>query len=1376
MKNNLILKRIMSFGLAMALFISTPANAWADDVNPVPVETVIDDKLQANEADAERETVSEQDLATAAKGESESTATSSDVAENDSEETPTGEVAFNGEIETEDDDKTEETDEIEDTELDEEDTELEETEDDEEVEIVDDANLVRIVAKKNVLNGAVKVSVKEITQESDEGQYNQMASVLNSENAADTSVVDFVAYDISLINENGEVVEPTGEVKVDFNNPSVDGLNDDSLSTEVYHYLDSSLNRMNEVASSTDSVEMITDHFSTYIIAIKGYRSGNIFDSKYVTVRSEQLDWKYSNSFPEMYSHEGDYANSYFYTNINGTNYRYYYPLELRVYVNGSAEPVETFSHAYFASNDVSINRDNFKINAEDYVVESVNFGVGPTYNKYGMQRQDGFGTYNIGFVNYMHTDEKKPQNDFYKNGVYNIVYPVNPQRNINYIDIYLKDSNLNVYSVQKAALIDYKDCFKAAVTNQDNQIVDAFNFARNGGINNTAGNVFEGNNFHENATVYQGLANQKYYDKFNLADSIYMTQELFPSPDMLNENYDAAAYNVSVQFVKTDDGYYVMDSGKYGYDLVQDNGDPAIGTVSNHATLKVKNEPENGFWPFALSGYHFGMQIPLDFAISPNGKTVVNGQESDTVFEFSGDDDVFVYIDENLALDLGGIHGRVAGSINFATGMVHVEGDDYIGNGNRMNLRDKDFNFYDKIGMSREVFSKSSHTMHVVYFERGANESNCMIKYNFVPLNNKKVFKKNLTIEKEWDDANNTELRPEQLKFNVCGSYSEEGNVKYVDLAGNSHDDKESAMTEVVLSADENWQKTINDIPVFFKNDTRKKISWDVEEVVPEDYEQTGYEKWYSETTDITKEDLIPEPASEGGERYSHFDIEVNAVSDDNSVGARTIESIRDLNGNENCVSVLGYYDNYTWRPYEKSVPMYKHNNYEWRADHQAIGKNTVITFYVKYSGRNDYKLVIIDKNSYYPEGAKYYKHSTEFNDQHEPYRNLALYYTKPDNPWRGYVDLSGKNLFTTAMIECPVTVSYGYGNIKNDHYGYQDPGIDLVLSPKTIESVSIEATGDEHFKFKNTVKSKVNLTFKKVVEGENVNPDSLYSIKVEKVSTDNGKEKTEIVDYKNGKVYIGNNVILNAKLTSEQRGVILGIGCQDGIYNIWADQTVSITGLPVGVYRISEVGAYGGVELNQFDVSIQYDDKTIKDVKADIECGNGDKYVEIHNKLKQTYGWKLKKVSATLNTKTLPGAKFTLTGKNLTYYGISGEDGYVGWYTSDSFSDDSLVNEIEDGKYILTEIEAPTGYAISTEKWTVEIKKYKSVSVKNGKNTIAKTDKNNPIIEVTFENEVAYTLPETGGRGTYLYTIGGILLMLVGALLLYKNKINKK
>ena len=48
--------------------------------------------------------------------------------------------------------------------------------------------------------------------------------------------------------------------------------------------------------------------------------------------------------------------------------------------------------------------------------------------------------------------------------------------------------------------------------------------------------------------------------------------------------------------------------------------------------------------------------------------------------------------------------------------------------------------------------------------------------------------------------------------------------------------------------------------------------------------------------------------------------------------------------------------------------------------------------------------------------------------------------------------------------------------------------------------------------------------------------------------------------------------------------------------------------------------------------------------------------------------------------------------------------------------------------------------------------------------------------VITLNFEDEVLYILPETGGSGVYVYTIGGILLMLAGSLLLYKNKNNKK
>lgn len=1314
MKRNSMFNRMISFGLALALFVSSPVSAFAEeDTSVSSEETIIDNNIETKEVEAE------DNLAETDEVEDSNSEPTAETIESVSEKIDSSDLddsinadsarvgVFNSFIETEED---------------------------EDIELSDSENLVRITAKESILNGAVKVLVKEITKETDEAQYNEMADVLDTEAEQNTTVVDFVAYDITLYNKEDEEVEPNGEVKVEFTKPSVEGLTDLSLTTEVYHYEDTAINKMSDVTPSNDSVEMVTNHFSTYIIAIKGYRTGNIFDSKYVTVKSENHDWKYADSFPGMYQHpSAAWNDAYYYTTINGTNYKCYFPLELRVYVNNSAEPVETFSHAYFVSNNES-DRDNFKISSEDYTVESVRYGYGTYYNKYNMAKQYGSGTYNLGFYNYMYTSERGRWNNTY--------YPVNPNKNINYIDIYLKDNDLNIYSVQNATLIDYKDCFKAATIYQNGQICDAFNFARNGGANNTEGNLFEGNNYHDTTTVYQGLANPKYNNSFKLADSINMTKELFPIIDRVDSNYTAAAYDVNVQFIKTDDGYYVLDSDKYGYDLVQDTGDSAVGTVTNHGTLKVKQDTEGGFWPFAQSGYHFGMQVPLDFAISPNGKTVVNGQEKDTVFEFSGDDDVFVYIDNDLVLDLGGIHGKVAGSINFATGMVHVDGDDYVGYGynNRIDLRDKDFSFYNELGISREEFSKKSHTMHVVYFERGANQSNCMIKYNFVPLNNKKTFSKELTIQKEWDDSNYLANRPEELQFNVYGTYFEEGNVKYVDLAGNSHDKKEDAIVQVSVSANENWKKTINEVPIFFKNDTRKKISWSVEELIPEDYEQTGYEKWYSETTDITKEDLIPQPASEGGEKYSHFDIEVNAVSDDNSVGTRFIESIRDLDGKENHVSILGYYEGNNWIARTKSVGMNKHNYYEWRAENQAIGENTVITFYVKYSGRSDYKLVIIDKNSYYPDGAKYYWHETEFKDEHEPFRNLAIYYTGTANPKEGYVDLSGKNLFTTARVECPTTVSFGYGDARNTYYGYYEPGIDLVLSPKTIESISIEATGDEHYKFTNTATAKTNLTIKKIVDGENPNTNGLYSIKLEKVTKENGQEKI-------------------------------------GIYNIGADQTVTITDLPVGTYRLTEVGAYNGVELGQFDTSIVYDGNIVKGLTADIECGNGDKYVEIHNKVKQTFDWKLKKVSATLNTKALSGAKFSLISKDKKhkYYGISGKDGYVNWYTSDGFAEDTKVNSIEDGKYILKETVAPTGYAKSDEEWTVEIKKYKYVTVKNGDNLIAKTDKDNPTVEVAFENKAVYALPETGGRGIYVYTIGGIMLMLAGTLLLYKNKKQK-
>ena len=194
-----------------------------------------------------------------------------------------------------------------------------------------------------------------------------------------------------------------------------------------------------------------------------------------------------------------------------------------------------------------------------------------------------------------------------------------------------------------------------------------------------------------------------------------------------------------------------------YSYDSFTDknrviDGDFKVDTYSN---ATVGNDKGVGFFPFDNSDstnnankYGFGTEFDIDFYMSETGKlTDADGKGKDITFNFSGDDDVWVYVDGVLVLDLGGAHKVSSGSINFSTMKViykaAVDTSDNIsarGKGTADTYAtDKD---YVKTVDLAKIFkangaefnnknSSKKHTLQMFYMERGSFDSNCSVSFN---------------------------------------------------------------------------------------------------------------------------------------------------------------------------------------------------------------------------------------------------------------------------------------------------------------------------------------------------------------------------------------------------------------------------------------------------------------------------------------------------------------------------------------------------------------------------------------------------------------------------------------------------------------------
>ena len=232
--------------------------------------------------------------------------------------------------------------------------------------------------------------------------------------------------------------------------------------------------------------------------------------------------------------------------------------------------------------------------------------------------------------------------------------------------------------------------------------------------------------------------------------------------------------------YLTQDNGKFYLESTKDESGKLTTDGKSVNRSAGNAEKTDSEGKRTYGFFPFNKSvgsdsasqyNYGFGAKLQFDFTLTDDGKVQVGNDANDKVpikFFFSGDDDVWVYIDGQLVLDVGGAHGKASGLLEFGdngkantvtpyVGSNKTGGDvykDYKDSGDNVksvyfNGRkvtfDKKGNILNKDGSPFTLTKGTTHTLTMFYMERGMWESNMAVAFNF-PDNNE------LQVEKRVD------------------------------------------------------------------------------------------------------------------------------------------------------------------------------------------------------------------------------------------------------------------------------------------------------------------------------------------------------------------------------------------------------------------------------------------------------------------------------------------------------------------------------------------------------------------------------------------------------------------------------------------------
>lgn len=245
---------------------------------------------------------------------------------------------------------------------------------------------------------------------------------------------------------------------------------------------------------------------------------------------------------------------------------------------------------------------------------------------------------------------------------------------------------------------------------------------------------------------------------------------------------YDSSKSSLYLKQNQTDGKYY-LESPKGG------DGNPTTDSKSQNISSPNNTNGTYGFFPFNQTvstvgasqyNYGFGAKLQFDFTLTEDGKVVVGKDTSGRNIEvpikffFSGDDDVWVYIDGELMLDVGGAHGKASGLLEFGANNTVTpyvssnkntdQNDTMVYKGYEPGETPKTVKYngqpitFNKKGPSKTLKDQSTHTLTMFYMERGMWESNMAVAFNFPDHNE-------LQVEKQVDVSDVNPLFQESFK-----------------------------------------------------------------------------------------------------------------------------------------------------------------------------------------------------------------------------------------------------------------------------------------------------------------------------------------------------------------------------------------------------------------------------------------------------------------------------------------------------------------------------------------------------------------------------------------------------------------------------------